>query len=62
MTTAATTPLGWIEVAELLGVKVKTVWTWGDRGQLPERDFTVNGKPAWKLSTIERWARKTGRL
>lgn len=33
-----------------------------DRGALPAHDWIVGGRPAWDWSTIEQWARDTGRL
>ena len=64
MSTTATKriPIGVAEIAEMLGVKQRTVHQWHHRGILPERDFTVNDLPAWKPSTIIRWAKSTGRL
>lgn len=53
--------LGEHEVAELLGVKRETVHQWRFRDLMPEADHTVNGKPAWDRSTIERWAKATDR-
>jgi hypothetical protein len=55
-------PVGAKEVATLLKVKRTTVQQWQFRQVLPERDFTVNGLPAWKEETIMLWARQTGRL
>lgn len=54
-------PLGMKEVAEFLRVKRTTVHQWNFREVLPPRDYTVNGLPAWKRSTIVAWARATGR-
>lgn len=57
------TPMGTLEVAELLGVKDRTVHQWLRRNLMPEEDFPrVNGSRAWKRSTILRWAGRTGRL
>jgi len=53
--------LGMAEVADLLGVKLRTVHQWRFRGVLPVPDFTVNDSPAWKMDTIQRWAKHTGR-
>lgn len=54
-------PLGGAEVARLLGVQAQTVHAWTSRGRLPAPDYIVHNKPAWRLDTIERWARETGR-
>lgn len=47
--------LGKQELAELLGVKPDTVKAWRLRHLMPEPDLTVNGLPAWWLSTVERF-------
>lgn len=56
------TPLGIPEIAERLGVQRETVDQWRARGILPDPDWTVGGRPAWRWSTIRRWARETGRI
>lgn len=53
--------LGVCEVADVLGVKERTVHMWQHRGRMPERDATVSGLPAWKMSTIVSFAARTGR-
>ena len=50
------------EIAERLGVKPQTAATWRVRNLLPPEEGTVSGAPAWNWSTIEQWARQTGRL
>lgn len=50
------------EVADLLGVKPRTVAQWVFRRRLPEPDAAVHAKSLWKRSTILRWAGDTGRL
>jgi len=55
-------PVGAVEIAARLGVARATVDQWQARGILPARDWTVGGRPAWAWSTIEEWARETGRL
>jgi len=65
MTLAGRTELrivGMSEVADLLGVKLRTVHQWRFRGILPVPDLIVNDSPAWKSSTIQRWAKHTGRM
>src|SRR5690606_21271027 len=56
------TPVGLVEIAERLGVERQTVDAWRHRGVLPDPAWTVGGRPAWAWSTIEEWARHTGRL
>lgn len=60
--TGPSTPVGMVEVAAKLGVRRQTVDMWHHRDLLPEPDWTVGGRPAWRWSTIETWARETGRL
>lgn len=55
-------PVGQTEIAERLDVPLDTVRKWRSRGLLPEPSWTVGGRPAWPWSTIEHWARTTGRL
>lgn len=54
-------PVGLVEIARLCGVTRDTVDTWRSRGVLPQARWTVGGRPAWDLATIERWAHATGR-
>lgn len=53
--------LGLIEVAELLAVQVPTAYRWRSRGLLPPSEYLLSGSPIWLRSTIEEWARTTGR-
>lgn len=55
-------PVGLVEIADRLGVPRRNVDRWRERGVLPDPDWTVGGRPAWDWSTIEDWARATGRL
>ena len=55
--------IGRVEIAKLLGVETRTPHAWSARGRLPEPDFeSVNAGPAWKRSSIIKWAVETGRL
>lgn len=58
---ASMTPVGLVEIARLCGVTRDTVDSWRSRGVLPAPRWTVGGRPAWDLATIERWAHATGR-
>jgi hypothetical protein len=50
------------EIAERLGVPRGTVSIWKLRGLVPEPEVELGLGPVWRWATIERWARKTGRL
>jgi predicted DNA-binding transcriptional regulator AlpA len=50
------------EIAEMLRVPPNTVHQWAKRGQLPPPEGSASGAPAWHWSTIQAWARDTGRL
>jgi hypothetical protein len=53
--------VGEAEIAARLGVKPNTVHQWAIRGLLPESEGTVSGRAAWRWSTIQAWADRTGR-
>lgn len=57
--------LGVPEIADLLGVKRRTVHKWleGAKGRrpFPAHDVIVGGLRAWRRSTVTRWAEQTGR-
>jgi hypothetical protein len=56
------TPVAGTEIMALLGV-TRSGWEgWRSRKLLPEADWPVGGRPAWRWGTIEAWARRTGRL
>lgn len=48
-------------IAALLGVSRHTPNQWRQRDLLPKTDFPKLLRPAWKTSTIIRWAVDTGR-
>lgn len=50
------------DIARLLDVKEATVRTWRWRGVLPPPDGYLRRIPYWQTSTIEAWARETGRM
>lgn len=54
--------VGQKEIADMLSVAPGTVHQWMKRGLLPAQEGTVGGDAAWHWSTIERWARETGRM
>jgi hypothetical protein len=55
-------PVGVLEIAEALDVRSDTVNKWRDRhGDFPEPRWFVSGFPAWNLSDVLTWARRTGR-
>lgn len=43
------------QVAELLGVKYSTLYTYRRRNTLPKPDSYVGRTPVWKRTTIEEW-------
>ena len=53
--------IGLTELADVFGVRLKTVHQWRTRRRLPDPDLEVGGRPAWRRTTIERWAKATGR-
>jgi hypothetical protein len=56
-------PVGLLEIADRLGVKLQSAQNWRTRGVLPPPRWTVSGHPAWSWRhDIEPWARETGRL
>jgi hypothetical protein len=50
------------EIATRLGVPKNTVNVWRTRGVLPDPDLDLTVGPVWYWSTIEKWAKATGRL
>lgn len=55
--------VGLPEIADMLGKHPQTVQDWSSKGGiLPTPEAVVARRtPVWRRSTIERWARKTGR-
>lgn len=62
MTLAPDALVGPVEVAELCGVKVDTVYQWVGRGRLPEPWAVVSGTRLWPRHVVETWALETGRI
>lgn len=58
----ACTPVGVAEIAQRLDVRGQTVAMWRYRRLMPKPEWTVSGQPCWNWTTIEEWARRTGRL
>jgi hypothetical protein len=56
------TPVGLTEIRQLLGAARNTVDGWRSRKLLPDPDWPVGGRPAWRWAKVEAWARATGRL
>lgn len=54
--------VGLTEIAERLDVNQNTPDVWRSRGVLPPPEAIVSGTPLWDWTTIEEWARATGRL
>jgi hypothetical protein len=56
------TIVGVADIADRLNANRATVDAWRHRGLLPEPDWTIGGRPAWKWSKVEKWAKETGRF
>jgi len=54
--------VGIAEIAERLEYSRQTIDNLRTRGDLPEPEYTIGKRPAWRWSTIKRWAIKTGRM
>src|SRR4051812_41769137 len=61
VTSRTATPVGAVEIAALLDVRRATVDQWRQRNLLPQPEWVVGGRPAWRESTILEWAQRTGR-
>jgi hypothetical protein len=48
-------------IADLLDTPEGTVRKWRTRGLLPPPDYGLRVGPVWWQSTIEAWAKETGR-
>jgi predicted DNA-binding transcriptional regulator AlpA len=49
---------GWwttTDVASYLGLRVATISSYRNRGQMPEPDLTIGRTPAWRPQTIIEW-------
>lgn len=62
MTEPHPTIVGIADIARRLERPRATVDQWKWLKVLPEPDWTIGDRPAWKWATIERWALETGRL
>lgn len=59
----AHTPVGTVEIADRLRVTRKAVDQWRARDLgFPAPEWTVGGRPAWRLGDVVEWAAETGRL
>lgn len=54
--------VGPVEVADICGVKVDTVYQWATRGVLPPVGAMVSGTRLWARDVIVDWATASGRL
>lgn len=62
MSTTEVEPVGVVEIAARLGVTRRAIDKWRQRGLgFPAPAWTVGGRPAWRWSDVETWARDTGR-
>ena len=45
-------PVGISEIVDRLATSRSTIDTWINRGLMPDRDWTVGGRPAWNWPTL----------
>lgn len=50
--------MGYAEIADLLGVKRRTVRQWRWAGRFPEADASLSGTSLWLRHTVEEWAKE----
>lgn len=56
-------PVGATEIAHLANVGLDTVKRWRERhSDFPQPDWTVGGRPAWRVGDVWAWLLRTGRL
>ena len=53
--------VGLRELSWMFGVGWNTPYQWRSRGDLPPPDAPLSGNPAWRVTTIYRWADETRR-
>lgn len=56
--------VGRSEIAEHLGVSIKTIDSWRSRPPvvpMPEPERFISGTPVWRWADVEAWARENGR-
>lgn len=46
------------EIAQRLGVSIRTVQTWRMRKVMPQPEWIVSGFPVWRWEKIHKWAEK----
>jgi hypothetical protein len=51
------------EIADRLGVSIRTVQQWRARGVMPVAEWWISGSPVWRWTAIRAWneRRKSGR-
>ena len=62
MTAPTVDLVGAQEIAGRLDVSIHTVHQWRTRKLLPAPDWRLGAGDIWQWTTIEAWARETGRL
>jgi predicted DNA-binding transcriptional regulator AlpA len=43
------------DVANKVGVEVRTIYKYRERKSMPEHDAMIGNKPVWKQTTIDDW-------
>lgn len=43
------------DIANQMGVQVRTIYKYRERKSIPEHDAMIGNKPVWKQSTIDEW-------
>ena len=53
--------VGMKEIRRMFGVKDNTPYQWRAKHIIPKEDGTISNNPVWKVTTVYRWAKATGR-
>lgn len=43
------------DIANKIGVQVRTIYKYRERKSIPEHDAMIGNKPVWKHTTINNW-------
>jgi hypothetical protein len=53
--------VGLQEIRQIFRMNQPAITQWRVRGMLPEPNAIVSNRPIWRLETVIRWGRRTGR-